>query len=68
MDNIISSMPELLTRASCRKDWKGISAESSLMSPDDPIGQRTEMNELTKRNICVCVGMLLLKLLNIFQF
>ena len=26
-------MPELLTRASCRKDWKRISAELSLMSP-----------------------------------
>ena len=26
-------MPELPTRASCRKDWKGISAESVLMSP-----------------------------------
>ena len=26
-------MPELLTAASCRKDWKRISAESSLMSP-----------------------------------
>ena len=26
-------MPELLTRASCRKHWKRISAESSLMSP-----------------------------------
>ena len=25
-------MPELLTRVSCRKDWKRISAESSLMS------------------------------------
>ena len=29
-------MPQLLTRASCRKDWKGISAESSLMSPRRP--------------------------------
>ena len=26
-------MPELLTRASCRKDRKRISADSSLMSP-----------------------------------
>ena len=26
-------MPDLLTRASCRKDWKQISAELSLMSP-----------------------------------
>ncbi len=35
MDNIKEwtslPMPELLTRASCRKDWKRISAESSLM-------------------------------------
>ena len=43
-------MPELLTRASCRKDWRGISAELSLMppplpltTPDDPIGQETEL-------------------------
>ena len=37
MDNIKQwtslPMPELLTRASCRKDWKRISAELSLMSP-----------------------------------
>ena len=26
-------MPEVLTRASCRKDWKRISAELSLMFP-----------------------------------
>ena len=48
MDNIEewTSLPmqELLTRASCRKDWKRISAEPSLMSPDDPIGQGTELN------------------------
>ena len=40
MDNIrewISlPMPELLTRASSRKDWKRISAESLLMSPRLP--------------------------------
>ena len=40
MDNIkeLTSlpMPELLTRASCRKDWKRISAESSLMPPSLP--------------------------------
>ena len=30
------SIPELLTRASCRKDLKGISAESSVMSPRQP--------------------------------
>ena len=33
-------MPELLTRASCRKDWKRISAESSLMSPRRPSRSR----------------------------
>ncbi|HIB84989.1 MAG TPA: hypothetical protein EYO59_10465 [Chromatiaceae bacterium] len=37
-------MLELLTRASCRKDWKRISVESSLVFPNDPIGQRTELN------------------------
>ena len=38
-------MPELLTRASYRKDLKRFSAELSLMSPrDDPIGQGTELN------------------------
>ena len=48
MDNIKEwtslPMPELLTRAYCRKDWKRISPESSIMSPDDPIGHGTEMN------------------------
>ena len=37
MDNIKEwtslPMPELLTMASCRKDWKIISAEPSVMSP-----------------------------------
>ena len=37
MDNIKERtylpMPELLTRASCRKEWKRISAETSLISP-----------------------------------
>ena len=38
MDNIkewsiFLPTPELLARASCRKDWKRISAESSVMSP-----------------------------------
>ena len=37
-------MLELLTRASCRKDWERISAESSRMSPDDPVSQGTELN------------------------
>ena len=50
MDNIkvwtSLPMPELLTRAFCRKDWKKISAESSLMSPRWPSWSRnwTELN------------------------
>ena len=47
MDNIEEwtslPAPELLTRASCRREWRGISAESSFM-PDDPIGLGTEQN------------------------
>ena len=34
------SMPELLARASCRKDWKRISVESSLVSPRRPYRSR----------------------------
>ena len=39
-------VPELPTRASRRKDWKRISAESSLMSPRQPNLSRdgTELN------------------------
>ena len=48
MDNIRkwTSMPlvKLFTMASCRKDWKKISAESSHMFPNDPVGQGTELN------------------------
>ena len=48
MDNVKGwtalSMSEMLVKASRRKDWQGICAESSLMSPDDPIGQGTELN------------------------
>ena len=50
MDNIKKwtslPMPELLTRASCREDWKRIPAESSLMSPRRPnwSGNWTEWN------------------------
>ena len=53
MDNIQEwtyvPMPELLTRGSCRKGCKRISAESSIMPPsapppDDQIGQGTELN------------------------
>ena len=47
-----TSLPvaDLLTRASCRKDWKRISVGSSLKPPppspllDDPIGQGTELH------------------------
>ena len=49
MDNIkewtFLSKLELLTRASCRKDWNRISAELSLMSPsNDQTDQRTKLN------------------------
>ena len=53
MDNVKEwtslPMPELLTMASCRKVWKRISAESSLMCPPpphphDPISQGSELN------------------------
>ena len=50
MDNIKGwtslSMLKLLTRATCRKLWKRISAESSLMSPKQPNQTRdtTELN------------------------
>ena len=48
MDNIKEwttlPMPKLLTRTSCRKDGKRKSAESSRMSPDETIGQGTELN------------------------
>ena len=39
-------LPELFRMASHRKDWKGISAESSLMANPTTrtIGQRTELN------------------------
>ena len=39
-------MPELLTMASCRKDWKRISPESSVMSPQQSNQSRdwTELN------------------------
>ena len=37
-------MPEMLTMASCRSDWKRISAESTVIFSDDPIGQGTELN------------------------
>ena len=53
MDNFkkwtFPSMPEMLIMAPCRKDWKRVSAESSVMSPqsaNDSIGQGTELNNL----------------------
>ena len=47
-DNVKESgtVPELLETAFWRKDWKRISAESSLIAPNDPIGQRTELRLL----------------------
>ena len=46
MDNVKEwtslPMPELFTTGSCRKDGKRISAESSVMSSDDPVGQGNE--------------------------
>ena len=62
MDNVTvdihASMPELLTIASCRKDWNSIFAELFLLplphprpSKDDPIGQRTELNELNMSKV-----------------
>ena len=33
-------MPELLTRASCRKDWKRITAESSVLTSTQPSRSR----------------------------
>ena len=43
----IPAHAKLLTRASCGKDWKRISAESSLMSPWHP-NQSREWTELNK--------------------
>ena len=43
MDNVkewtFLPIPELLTMASCRNNWKRISAEASLCPPDDATGQ-----------------------------
>ena len=36
-------MPELFTTASCRKDWKRISAKSSVMSVPLPTTLQTEL-------------------------
>ena len=48
MDNIKEwtslPMPELLTMASCRKDWKRICFKSSPMYPHDSIDLGTELN------------------------
>ena len=37
-------MPNLLTRAFCRKDWKRSLLNRTSCPPDDPIGQGTELN------------------------
>ena len=48
-------MPEVLTRASCRKDWKRISAESFLMSPRRSNRFRNRTDELLwPVSWCVC--------------
>ena len=44
------TMLELLTMASCRKDWKRISAESSLTSPGDPNRLRN-LSELKEQRL-----------------
>ena len=44
-------MPELLTRASCRKGWKRIYAESSLISPEQP-NLSKDWTELKWREKC----------------
>ena len=51
-------MPELPTRASCRKDWKRISAESSLKSPWWPNWSRdwSEPNGSTRHSFHVTVA------------
>ena len=45
-------MPELLTRASCRKDWERISAESTLMSPRWPNLSR-DWTPIVRESNCV---------------
>ena len=55
MDNIEKwmslPMAELLPRASCRKDRKTISAELSIMSPDDPTDRGTELYSLDNNRV-----------------
>ena len=42
---LLKAMAELHSTGSCcRKDWKRLCAESSVMSPDDSIGQGTDLN------------------------
>ena len=49
-------MPELLTRACCRKDWNRISADSSPMFSDNLIGQGNGLNWTTKIKVQIrCV-------------
>ena len=52
-------MPELLARASCRKDWKRIPAESSLLPPlpppNNPISQGTELNCVGLKTVVISV-------------
>ena len=60
MDNIKEwtslLMPELLTRVSCKKDWKRISGESSLLSHRRPNWYRdgTELNYVAVIHVRLC--------------
>ena len=62
MDNIKEwtslPLPELLTRASCRKDWKRISADSPVMLP--PVTQSVKGLKWTEL-IAHTVGLLPLR-------
>ena len=55
MDNIKEwtslSIPKLLTRTSCRIYRKTISAELSIMSPDDPTDRGTELYSLDNNRV-----------------
>ena len=48
-------MPDLLTRAFYRKDWKKFSAESSLMPPSPPLPRSLPVKGLTKTDIILMV-------------
>ena len=52
LDGTSLPMPELLTRASCRKDWKRISAEPSLTSPQQPNRSRDRTEHFSTHIYC----------------